>query len=217
MKNIFNFLADPKKRYCIRKLSVGVCSILIGMSLFGAQEVEARQKPSSTEIEATSLVSQRENKEPLGESLANQGQNSQSVSHEASPSSELKANLVANDQAKSVTDGDEEAETVVKNILKGKRPTTNSDSLIESNSSTGPDLAIQNPSKATDGVKETGIDDKTNTKIIAGKETGGEDNGYASWKPVYLQYDFGKEVEVNSLNIYRNSYKNALSTFKKLR
>ncbi len=57
-------------------------------------------------------------------------------------------------------------------------------------------------------------DASNNTKIIAGEETGGADNGYSQWDHVYVQYDFEKEVPVHTVNIYRNTYENAISTFK---
>lgn len=44
-----------------------------------------------------------------------------------------------------------------------------------------------------DGDTGFGPTDSNITKIIAGEENGSaENNGYASWDDVYLQYDFGE-------------------------
>ncbi|MDO4766084.1 MAG: family 20 glycosylhydrolase [Eubacteriales bacterium] len=98
--------------------------------------------------------------------------------------------------------------TVLKkvNVLQGKQPTTNS--------TYG---GIKNKEAATDGVTNTSHDDSTNTEISAGRETGGDKNGYDSWTPVYLQYDFGKSVPVEEIKIYRNSFTTAVITFKKVK
>lgn len=85
------------------------------------------------------------------------------------------------------------AEPTTGNILTGKLPTTNSTHLI--------------------GDGDTGFDptDSNITKIIAREENGSaENNGYASWDDVYLQYDFGEPREIHSINLYRNGYENAL-------
>lgn len=67
------------------------------------------------------------------------------------------------------------AEPTTGNILTGKLPTTNSTHLIG------------------DGDTGFGPTDSNITKIIAGEENGSaENNGYASWDDVYLQYDFGE-------------------------
>lgn len=105
-------------------------------------------------------------------------------------------------------------ETQEVNILKGKTPTTNSPHLIEAELSTIPSVAIAQPEAATDGFQAASNNDRNNTKIIAGAETGGTDNGYASWDPVYLQYDFGTTKPVTRVAIWRNTYANAISTFK---
>ena len=92
------------------------------------------------------------------------------------------------------------AEPTTGNILTGKLPTTNSTHLI--------------------GDGDTGFDptDSNITKIIAGEENGSaENNGYASWDDVYLQYDFGEPREMHSINLYRNGYENALNTFKRIK
>lgn len=76
------------------------------------------------------------------------------------------------------------AEPTTGNILTGKLPTTNSTHLI--------------------GDGDTGFDptDSNITKIIAGEENGSaENNGYASWDDVYLQYDFGEPREIHSINL----------------
>ena len=92
------------------------------------------------------------------------------------------------------------AEPTTGNILTGKLPTTNSTHLI--------------------GDGDTGFDptDSNITKIIAREENGSaENNGYASWDDVYLQYDFGEPREIHSINLYRNGYENALNTFKRIK
>lgn len=92
------------------------------------------------------------------------------------------------------------AEPTTGNILTSKLPTTNSTHLI--------------------GDGDTGFDptDSNITKIIAGEENGSaENNGYASWDDVYLQYDFGEPREIHSINLYRNGYENALNTFKRIK
>lgn len=84
--------------------------------------------------------------------------------------------------------------------LPGKLPTTNSTHLIG------------------DGDTGFGPTDSNITKIIAGEENGSaENNGYASWDDVYLQYDFGEPREIHSINLYRNGYENALNTFKRIK
>ncbi|WP_203224913.1 hypothetical protein, partial [Streptococcus suis] len=86
---------------------------------------------------------------------------------------------------------------------------SNSQHLMASELTTIPSVAIKNPEKATDGVAYGSSDDTSNnTKIIAGEETGGADNGYSQWDHVYVQYDFEKEVPVHTVNIYRNTYEN---------
>ena len=39
-------------------------------------------------------------------------------------------------------------------------------------------------------------------------------NGYSGWDHVYLQYDFGKVRDVKEIDLYHNTYPNAVSTFK---
>ena len=54
-----------------------------------------------------------------------------------------------------------------------------------------------------------------NTEIVAGKEEASRpNNGWDTWNQVYLEYDFGKPREVKSVEIYRNTYPEAHSTFK---
>ncbi|HFR3405800.1 TPA: family 16 glycosylhydrolase [Streptococcus suis] len=126
---------------------------------------------------------------------------------EATPSTETEPSTPEEKQ--------EEPKVVEKNVIEGKEPTTNSQHLMASELTTIPSVAIKNPEKATDGVAYGSSDDASNnTKIIAGEETGGADNGYSQWDHVYVQYDFEKEVPVHTVNIYRNTYENAISTFK---
>ena len=92
--------------------------------------------------------------------------------------------------------------TVDKNILEGLVPTTNAAG------------GIANPEAATDGIKTDSNVEMNNTRINAGDEIGGDDNGYSQWEPVYLQYDFGDVYSVKAVDIYRNTYDIAVSTFK---
>ena len=108
-------------------------------------------------------------------------------------------------------------ELVDANIMLGLQPTTNSTHNIVVGGSTVPQVTIQNPSNATDGIKAGSNDDSNNTKIIAGMESGGEDNGYAGWDRVYLQYDFGKIRDVKQIDLYRNTYDAAVSDFKNVK
>lgn len=108
-------------------------------------------------------------------------------------------------------------ELVDANIMLGLQPTTNSTHKIVVGGPTVPQVPIQNPSNATDGIKVGSNDDNNNTKIIAGMESGGEDNGYAGWDHVYLQYDFGKIRDVKRIDLYRNTYDAAVSDFKNVK
>ena len=108
-------------------------------------------------------------------------------------------------------------ELVDANIMLGLQPTTNSTHKIEVGDPTVPQVLIQNPSNATDGIKAGSNDDSNNTKIIAGMESGGGDNGYAGWDHVYLQYDFGKIRDVKQIDLYRNTYDAAVSDFKNVK
>lgn len=110
-------------------------------------------------------------------------------------------------------DPDPDGELVDANILLGLIPTSNSPHKMVVGGPTVPQVQIQNPESATDGNKSGSDDDSNNTKIIAGTETGGSDNGYSNWDDVYLQYDFGKEREVKQVNLYRNTYPAAVSRF----
>lgn len=108
----------------------------------------------------------------------------------------------------------DENEYVLTNVLNGLIPTTNSKHMIISVDSTVPQVAILHPDSATDGDNSSSNDDSLNTKVIVGEETGGLDNGYSKWEPVFLQYDFKKIRPVKEIKIYRNTYDNAISTFK---
>lgn len=108
----------------------------------------------------------------------------------------------------------DENEYVLTNVLNGLIPTTNSKHMIISGDSTVPQVAILHPDSATDGDNSSSNDDSLNTKVIVGEETGGLDNGYSKWEPVFLQYDFKKIRPVKEIKIYRNTYDNAISTFK---
>lgn len=103
---------------------------------------------------------------------------------------------------------------VVANVLSGLIPTTNSKNMIISGDSTVPQVSILHPDSATDGDNSSGNDDSLNTKVIVGEETGGLDNGYSKWEPVFLQYDLKKIRPVKEIKIYRNTYDNAISTYK---
>lgn len=98
--------------------------------------------------------------------------------------------------------------------MTGLIPTSNTPHQIVTGGSTVPQVQILNPEAATDGVKSGSEDDSNNTKIIAGQEIGGNDNGYSGWDHVYLQYDFGKVRDVKEIDLYHNTYPNAVSTFK---
>ena len=108
----------------------------------------------------------------------------------------------------------DENEYVLTNVLNGLIPTTNSKHMIISGDSTVPQVSILHPDSATDGDNSSSNDDSLNTKVIVGEETGGLDNGYSKWEPVFLQYDFKKIRPVKEIKIYRNTYDNAISTFK---
>ena len=112
------------------------------------------------------------------------------------------------------TDPGEGEEMVDANIMPGLLPTSNTPHQIVTGGSTVPQVQIMNPEAATDGMKSGSEDDSNNTKIIAGDEIGGDDNGYSGWDHVYLQYDFGKARYVKEISLYRNTYANAVSTFK---
>lgn len=105
----------------------------------------------------------------------------------------------------------------LRNVARKIAPTSNSKTLIESSLSTIPSVQIANPQKATDGSRANSGNDENNTKIIAGRETGSGDNGYSNWESVYLQYDLGKVHPIEAINIYRNTYANAISTFKNVK
>lgn len=109
------------------------------------------------------------------------------------------------------------AEPVTGNILAGKTPTTNSTHMIGSGDSTTPQVAILNPGAATDGDTSFDASESNLTKIIAGDETGGADNGYAGWNDVYLQYDLGEPREIAQIKLWHNGYANAVSTFKNVK
>ncbi|MBO5461114.1 MAG: discoidin domain-containing protein [Ruminococcus sp.] len=102
---------------------------------------------------------------------------------------------------------------VVTNIMLGLEPSSNSEHMIAGDSFTVPTVQIKYPEAATDGIVGGSDDDSNNTKIIAGEETGGSDNGLSNWDDVYLQYDFGKERKVTEVKLYRNTYANAVSTY----
>lgn len=102
---------------------------------------------------------------------------------------------------------------VVTNIMLGLEPSSNSEHMIAGDSFTVPTVQIKNPEAATDGIVGGSDDDANNTKIIAGEETGGSDNGQSGWDNVYLQYDFGKERKITEVKLYRNTYANAVSKF----
>lgn len=108
----------------------------------------------------------------------------------------------------------DENEYVLTNVINGLIPTTNSKHMIISGNSTVPQVSILHPDSATDGDNSSSNDDSLNTKVIVGEETGGLDNGYSKWEPVFLQYDFKKIRPVKEIKIYRNTYDNAISTFK---
>ena len=108
----------------------------------------------------------------------------------------------------------DENEYVSTNILQGLSPITNSKYMITSGDSTVPQVSILNPDSATDGDNYSGNDDNFNTKIIVGEETGESDNGYNKWEPFFIQYDFKKIRSVNEIKIYRNTYDDAISTYK---
>lgn len=95
-----------------------------------------------------------------------------------------------------------EPATEERNVMAGLEPTTNADE------------GVLNPLAATDGNKSGSNLDSNNTKIVAGEETGTEDNGYAQWQPVYLEYDLGENYNLQEISLYRNTYDNAVSTFK---
>ena len=97
------------------------------------------------------------------------------------------------------------AETETRNVMEGLEPKTNAGEII-------------NPLAATDGNKSGSNEDGNNTKIVAGEERPDtEDNGYSQWQPVYLQYDFGEIYELKEISLYRNTYDNAISTFKEVK
>ncbi len=100
------------------------------------------------------------------------------------------------------------------NVLLGLTPKSNS--KVHYKHFTEPNSNVHRDGLATDAEKTNSNNEEFNTEISAGTENGkpAENNGFDSWDPVYLQYDFGKEREVNQINIYRNTYDNAVSTFK---
>lgn len=112
-------------------------------------------------------------------------------------------------------------EMVDANILLGILPTTNSTTPVTDRASNVPDAFIANASFATDGNvgnAESDGNDHSNTKIVAGRENASQpNNGWDSWQDTYLQYDFGKLQQVKAVQLYRNTYKNAVSTFKNVK
>ncbi len=113
-------------------------------------------------------------------------------------------------------------EMVDANVLLGKQPTTNSDTTVSGGGdSTASGILIENATYATDG--EIGNSDANdgsngNTKIVAGEEDEKQPNkGWDNWKDVYLQYDLGQMREVKKVQIYRNTYADALSIFKNVK
>ena len=81
-----------------------------------------------------------------------------------------------------------------KSLIEGKMPASNT--------------SVTRPEKATDGNTDTSDEHEEFTQMSAGEETGGSDNGYSNWENVYLQYDFGAEYLVNTVNVYRTIYYN---------
>lgn len=108
-------------------------------------------------------------------------------------------------------------EMVDANILLGLTPRTNSQNLIQGGGDgTASGIYLKNPAAATDGnIEDADSDTGYNTEIVAGQEKASlPNNGWDTWTPVYLEYDFGKLREVKSVEIYRNTYPAARSTFK---
>lgn len=119
-------------------------------------------------------------------------------------------------------DATPEEEWVETNILVGKTPTTNSNTPVTGGGdSTASGILIENAGYATDGeLGDTDADDGSNgnLKIVAGVEDGSQpNNGWDNWQDVYLQYDFGKIRDVKKIQIYRNTYAHAVSTFKNVK
>ncbi len=113
-------------------------------------------------------------------------------------------------------------EMVDANILIGKNPTTNSETPVSGGGdSTASGIVIENASYATDGEignADADRNDHSNTKIVAGTEKDGKpDKGWNEWQDVYLEYDFGKVQNVKKVNLYRNTYDHAMSTFKNVK
>lgn len=201
------FIMKEKRHFSLRKLAIGVCSVCLGVSL-ASHSVKA-EEATVTETPTTELLSGQTPSAALASEIKS---SSMGQSADKQIESSEDSNLAL------LTETKEETETTkLVNVVKGKTPTSNSTTMITYELSTIPSVQIENPKQATDGNKNSGSTDKSNTKILAGQETGGKDNGYSSWQPVYLQYDFGDVKPVERIAIYRNTYSDAISTFKKVK
>lgn len=95
-------------------------------------------------------------------------------------------------------------EMVDANILLGLTPRTNSQNLIQGGGDgTASGIYLKNPAAATDdNIEDADSDTGYNTEIVAGQEKASlSNNGWYTWTPVYLEYDFGKLREVKSVEI----------------
>lgn len=113
--------------------------------------------------------------------------------------------------------GSDGAETAVTNVLLGKLPITNSTHMVGDGDSTTPQVPLFNPAAATDGDTRLDPAGRNITRVNAGEETGGADNGYAHWDDVYLQYDLGESRDITAVNLWHNGYADAVSVFKNVR
>lgn len=119
---------------------------------------------------------------------------------EAAPESEP-----AEEPAEPESMTEENANLVEANILLGLVPTSNAEL-------SDPQFATDNDTASSDS--DTG----SYTSFVVGEENNAlPDNGYETWQPAYLQYDFGKVRDVQKVEIYRNTYSAAHSTFKEVK
>ncbi len=96
-------------------------------------------------------------------------------------------------------------ELVDANILLGLIPTSNQE--------------MANPNFATDNdTQSSDSDTGAYTSFWVGEEDENlPNNGCENWQPGYIQYDFGKIRDVKQVEIYRNTYSGAHSTFKEVK
>ncbi|QCQ03361.1 YSIRK-type signal peptide-containing protein [Ligilactobacillus animalis] len=221
-KLLIHKLEPKKQRFAIRKISVGVASVLIGFTFAGFSGVSADEATTTTKdhlkTEATAESSSVPTKEvELTTSDETQAKEAEQTSSAETPAKETETTPVADDKAQVAEDNKEQAPAQAVNAKETSEPTTSTEkqTVAPADENEASETQTFNVEKQAEPQAKV---DLTDSKVAyAAAPTQAQDQqeeGFSVTDPDYSKYTYGETNLQELLEKYKIDYKNSEYVFQ---